>query len=1093
MQQLLSLARARAAAPGAASGLQLARIAARSAQLARRGMPLQSNDQAAAAELLWLMIEVLVRPSWDQHCRSDAPLLSLRGAALAEALHALSELSRVSSMELSNDSSMELSNDSSMELSNDSSMELSRVSSMDTAARGRVRRTLRASLASAADQYVVSAVQACQDVLQLADVVRAQAQPMQRAPLVAGLVQLARLQARQECASSNSSRRSSSSNTRSALLARSLTALLLGQLRAHATQLAAHQAATTLWAAGQLVPLLPAGSAGGLTPDTTAKQLLAAALAGVHTLNVRVCAMLLHGAARLSLPLLADDAGVTQLLQHTEQQLGMADPQALSNMVWALGSLQLQPGTAWLSAWCARSKQLLVQQPHLPAVQQEQTQQQRQEQRQQQRQEQRQEQRQQQRQHRELEAQLNPRELAAALSGLAQLAAVPPGGWLAAAAHACQEQLQTFQHRELALALWGLSRLYHDRLPPLLLDAAMRRVHALLPALTPQSCTLLLHTMCRQLQQQQQQHAQVQVHLREEQEPLPALHALAVDLLRIGMSQLSSCGTHDLALLSWSLGTLCRMQHQRQQQSQQQQQHGVHVLEVCHWADLLDAAGAEMQHGGLPAAGLSMLVWGLGTAASREPQPHYVSAMLLPASQPQQQQQQQQQRWQQGTACSPDGDNRLQAATLFWHGVEAQSLQQLPALHGRHLASLLWGGGSLSRRLPLLRVSGDWADALACQCLERPAALSLQQLAGALQGLLWLNHPRGGCLLLAGLCCGEQRGGATRRCLEPVPAGTVLLLLRVAAAYRVALPATAAAQLLAAARRCVPGMSPSQLAQLAHLLGKLEQQQCQRQRQQQRARHGPNSSQQQQERQQQRQQQGAQHRSALQEQSLGVAAADGSSRRLVNVELMCELASALAVCLPQCTPNHASLAVWGMAQLAGGGMQQQQQQQQQKTLASHACASPTLADCPDGSALLRTLYMDTAARCTSFNQAQVAMLLHAVHRLGVTRPPTCWLDALTGALHPAALRGMSGQALAASAVALAAFDWTPPPGWSAAAVDAALAAQAVGDLGSGWQRARFAHGMAALDPAASQVWAARSAAAARRLLPPQQAGCSVLK
>jgi hypothetical protein len=74
------------------------------------------------------------------------------------------------------------------------------------------------------------------------------------------------------------------------------------------------------------------------------QQLLQGALAGVECLTPRVRhgAQLLHGAAKLQLSV--PPAAVQTLQQHTQQQLHMCDPQALSCVLWSFATLHSPAG-----------------------------------------------------------------------------------------------------------------------------------------------------------------------------------------------------------------------------------------------------------------------------------------------------------------------------------------------------------------------------------------------------------------------------------------------------------------------------------------------------------------------------------------------------------------------------------------------------------------------------------------------------------------------------------------------------------------------------------------------------------------------------
>jgi hypothetical protein len=605
---------------------------------------------------------------------------------------------------------------------------------------------------------------------------------------------------------------------------------------------------------------------------------------------------------------------------------------------------------------------------------------------------------------RDSQSSFNAAELTAVLSALVQLQQQPPAALLTAAVASCYRQLQQFGQQELAVMLWAFAKL-QQQLPQQLFEAAVGRVQQLQGSFTPQSTALLLYALTRFEQQQQQQQQQLVgqlwqqlqqgstaadwpptlegalQHFQGELHVVAAVDAAAVaaaagsgDASSVGAASSSSSSSsiqllfdavgsqagdqlqqhnaHDLALLAWSIGKHCWQQQQQQQQNMQQQQQ---QLPDASWLQSYMAAAAQqLQRGRMSSRAMGMTLWGLGTVL-------HAAAQQCGSS---------------SSSCSSCSDSvtsscddvqtplanissssstLLQSswspATAFWTALEQQSAQKLSAFTGHELANLLWGAGQFIR-CTHVKPSSEWVDIVACQCLDLMDQLSSYQLVSALQGLVWLKHPRGLSLLQAALSdrCSSRLGAAAPQ--------ELLLLLRGCVYYRHTPAAAARAALLTAVRRRSKQMPAHQVAQLLYLLGKMQQQHNKRQNQLMllaaaaAAGHSPASSfeegssyeQQRQATRQQRSSAAAAHGSAparssssssgsahpryppsssarqqQQQQQLGAVQVE----RLVPAAELCGLLKHMAGCLQQCSATQVTLMLWGVSQLAPVGLQTQ--------------------------------------------------------------------------------------------------------------------------------------------------------------------------
>jgi hypothetical protein len=782
---------------------------------------------------------------------------------------------------------------------------------------------------------------------------------------------------------------------------------------------------------------------------------------------------------------------------------------------------------------------------------------------------------------RDSQSSFNAAELTAVLSALVQLQQQPPAAWLTAAVASCHRQLQQFGQQELAVTLWAFAKL-QQQLPQQLLAAAVGRVQQLQGGFTPQSTALLLYALTRFEQPQQQQQQLVWQLWQQLQQDSSAgwpptleealqqfqgeLHAVAAaDVAAVAAAvaagsvdassfdagssssssmqllfdavgsqagdQLQQHNAHDLALLAWSLGKHC---WQQQQQNMQQQQ----LPDAAWLQSYMAAAAQQLQRGRMSSRAMGMTLWGLGTvlhataqlcgsSSSSNSSSDSVTSSCDDVQTPLANFSSSSSRTLLHSSWSP--------ATAFWTALEQQSAQKLSAFSGDELANLLWGAGQFVR-CTHVKPSSEWIDIVACQCLDLMDQLSSYQLVSALQGLVWLQHPRGLSLLQAALSdrCSSRLGTATPQ--------ELLLLLRGCVFYRHTPAAAARAALLTAVRRRAKQMPAHQVAQLLYLFGKMQQQHNKRQNQLMlrqlaaaaaaAAGHSPVSS--------------FEEGNSYQQQRSSAAAAPGSTparisssssigsadarylpisrqqqqqqmcaiqvERLVPAGELCNLVKHMAGSLQQCAATQVTLVLWGVSQLAPVGLHMQpaaaaaaaarpdgsssgvsskglrsklsdnsssaagacqpSQQQQQQQQEALTSALP-FSDCPAGVQLLDELYMYSLRNLQDFSSSEIATVLYAVHKLGVVQPPSNWLAAVVQRAQ-LLMPAMDGQALAALAVALAGFNWVPSGSWLGAFVEAAAAAEQAGGFKTEWQQQCFSNGLSALDPIAGQMWLQRT-------------------
>jgi hypothetical protein len=1063
-----------------------------------------------------------------------------------------------------------------------------------------VQQQLQPVVLQLAEQDVLSCIHACTDVQQLSAAVQWLQDCFSVVHVKASLVQLARLcgsSLRHDSSSSSRGSNSSSSSTVGRDLADQLLQLLHDQQQQQ--QLQPHHAASIAWSLGQLKPLglqqysqqlgqqllhVSLGGVSRLNPRVTAMLLHGAARLQLQ----------LQGSYQQQQQQQGSSA-VQQLLHNTQQQLSSCDPQALSGLLWSLAALQQQPGDSWLQQFYHSSWPMLLPKRQQskpsgggssssngssqPAAEQWHSNgssgQQQQDQ-----------------QPssnssssnsstyndgwRDSQSSFNAAELTAVLSALVQLQQQPPGAWLTAAVASCHRQLQQFGQQELAVTLWAFAKL-QQQLPQQLLAAAVGRVHQLQGSFAPQSTALLLYALTRFEQQQQQQLVwQLWQQLQQESNsgwpPTPEealqqfqgeLHAVAAaDVAAVAAAvaagsgdarsysagssssiqllfdavgsqagdQLQQHNAHDLALLAWSLGKHCWQQQQNMQQQQ--------LPDAAWLQSYIAAAAQQLQRGRMSSRAMGMTLWGLGTVLHATAQQCGSSSSSSNSSS------------DSVTSSFDDVQTPLanvssssrtllrsswSPATAFWTALEQQSAQKLSAFSGHELANLLWGAGQFVR-CTHVKPSSEWVDIVACQCLDLMDQLSSYQLVSALQGLVWLHHPRGLSLLQAALSdrCSSRLGTATPQ--------ELLLLLRGCVFYRHTPAAAARAALLTAVRRRAKQMPAHQVAQLLYLFGKMQQQHNKRQNQLMlrqlaaaaaaAAGHSPVSS--------------FEEGSSYQQQRSSAAAAPGSTparisssssigsadarylpisrqqqqqqqqqtcaiqvERLVPAAELCDLVKHMAGSLQQCSATQVTLVLWGVSQLAPVGLQMhptaaataqpdgsssgvsskglrsklsgysssaagacQPSQPSQQQQQQALTSALPFSDCPAGVQLIDELYMYSLRNLQGFSSSEIATVLYAVHKLGVVQPPSNWLAAVVQRAQ-LLMPAMDGQALAALAVALAGFNWVPSGSWLGAFVEAAAAAEQAGGFRTEWQQQCFSNGLSALDPVAGQMWLQR--------------------
>lgn len=1002
-----------------------------------------------------------------------------------------------------------------------------------------------AQTAQIPQQHILSAVHACSTAQQLSAVVCLLQSHLTQTHIKAAFVQLARVVASSSSGNRSNTTDSSSSHSLSTKTAapQRLLELLLQLLADQQQPLSPHAAASILWSLGQLQPLL-SGTPMQHNMQHLAQEAFEAALAGVYRLNHRVCAMMLHGAAKLQLQVPGDSgAAAEQILLHTKQQLEFCDPQALATLLWSIAELQLQPSNRWLQAFYSKSLQLLqpqqqmqplpqqqalhstnghrangstqhpkalrhVQQRHsLVAAQQQRGQQQG-----------RQQQLGQQQRHEP--SSLKPQELAAILSSLVHLGCCPHVKWLVAAACSCHLQLRQFQHQELALMLWAFAKWQQQQgfaVPKQLVDHAGQRIQHLLAessststapcscssSFSPNSLSLLLYAVVKlQLQPQgflvQQLWRQLQQsrhgswpellghmpcgdELPAIQQPMVAAVAAPAEAVHghldaafdsagwphsaghadtaaaaaeyhgvdVGAwveqvysqssDELQQYNAHDLALLAWGLAT--QQHQQRHQQPAQQLRPPSADWVTCY----MEAAGKQLRLRSSTAQGVCMMLWGLSVLVTKS---NSVGA---------------------GASSSKQ---RQAVAAAFWAAVEQQTLQQLAQFSIFELSSILWGAGALHKYLGAAGVDPtfEWVDLVACQCLDGIEQLPISQVVTASQGLVWLQHPKGLSLLQQLL---SDRWTGQVVALQP---HEVLLLLRGCAHYKHAPERNVLQQLLAVVRQQLVAVqepvAPAavNVAQVLHVLGKMQQQYAKLQKQQ--------------------------HCSSRDEGGSAGRADQQQAVALVPSHVVLELAAWMTGRLASCRAMQVSMMMWGLSQLLAPNLQQHRQgtvasseptynssadvsvpvaaDTACRVSGSHMCkrAHVALPDQPVGQLLLQEVYSYSSQHLDDFHPNELAVLMHSMHKLGVVHPPAQWLSAVVAHITP--LMGhMHGQGLAVLIMSLSGFNWSPGQGWLTAYVDAAEAVDACGRLKTEWQCACIQHALSALDPIVGEAWQRR--------------------
>lgn len=506
------------------------------------------------------------------------------------------------------------------------------------------------------------------------------------------------------------------------------------------------------------------------------------------------------------------------------------------------------------------------------------------------------------------------------LSAFVQLRQRPPAAWLTAAAESCYHQLQHFGQQELVLMLWAFAKLRYRPCDQLLTAAASRvQQQQQLEGFTPQNTALLLYAFAR-LEWQRQDAS-----------------------LGSSMEQLQLSSGDDWQGL---------LEHTVQQQLQ--------VESSTHDGSSSADGGSSRNGGGCSSSSSSadsvgQVVAALSSQAWSQLQQCNAQDLALLA-------------WSLGRWRLLLQQQQPQPTLALLQSYLAAATRQLRkgAFSCQGVSTMVWGLGTLvhaSQQQPMHTVgapSREWVDLLACQCLDCREQLSGYQLVAAVQGLVWLQHPRGLNLLQAALpaCCSS-------RLLNAAPQ-ELLLLLRGCVHNRHTPELAAWANLLSAVRGQAQHMSAQQVAQVLYLLGKMQQQQRKRQKLVElrsaaaAATGGSGSwavspvslsdsssggwrgdSWQQQQQQWQQHPCGLQHSYAVNGNSSSSSSSAGARQRspvesqqqqlakqpdsLVPAEAMCELVRCMAGRLEQCTPLQASLMVWGIAQLAPAGMHVQLQ------------------------------------------------------------------------------------------------------------------------------------------------------------------------
>jgi hypothetical protein len=1007
-ERLLALQHLHACATGAPSSSNSMQAAPVSEQqlvqcdLQRQLAQLQCAPLTPAQQLAAVVAHAVTVPC----ISTEAPVLrSLHGAPLSETLHAVHEL-----------------------LARHFSAEQQLLL---------CQRLLQPQLAPASDQRpLLTALHGCRSVEQLAAVVALAAECFSTVHTKAAFVQLARLHALQQSSG-----------------AQVVLQQLLGLLERQLPGLKAHQSAAVLWGLGQLQGSTPATNNSSSKQEAAVlPQLLASALADVSTLTPRVCAQLLHGAARLQLQLPAE--GLQELLQHTEQQLHGCDPRALACMLWSLAQLKQMPGEQWLQSFYSSSWRWL--QPAAISSGSSSN-------------GQHSEQQHQQQQHQQWCVQLQEPvqfgapELAALLTAAIQLQLQPPSPWLAAVAESCCSQLQGFSQQEVGLMLWGFAKLQY--LPPLgLVAAAAARAQQLGPGgFTPHSLMLFaygLTRLCRWHEQQQQQPVFAAA------EPTAAVSSacgassssslqscMDTCQLLLGLQDqqhqqqlLQRCAARDLAILAWLAAV-------------QQQEGGACVPDATWHNSLVAAATVQLQRQQFTPQGLSMLVWGLGTTLSAAAAAAAAGHGRSSSS---------------STVQQPVAALAIQPA--FWASLQACVVQQTADFSVHELANLLWGAGAMAHAREALAaqpardvsgsrsigsttrqpvtgaaaveataLSAELTELLACQLLDAADELSTSQASAAVQGLAWLGHPRGAHLLQAALL----RIGAPSVRLAAVQPLDLLLLLRGCVAYKHVLEPAGRKGLAAAIGR-VRQLTPSQLAQVLYLLGKLQMQHNQHSKRAAKAEAATAALL-------------SRSRLTAVQQHGQQQACQVALQPVLPVKLLRELLVSMAAQVPSCSSKDASLMLWGVSHLVHTSRAATPHQQQ---VVSASPSSSSTSDADAAEVLLSAVLAFSEQQLPAFAPGNLATLLYALHRLRATPPPG-WLEAAQRQLSQEQLSAMDGQSLAVLALAVSGLPWPPQAAWVKAYSQAASALERQGGLRTRWQRRCIANGLSALDPLAA--------------------------
>jgi hypothetical protein len=1020
----------------------------------------QQQDPCAHTQLVCTVLEAIAAPC----ASSGVPALhAMWGAHLAEVLHAVQLLLLQQQQQPGHSTP-----------SQQHQQQLESLLQLPPLLQRQQQQRLRQVLAAMPEPALLSAVHGCTSVQQLQSVVTLAGEWFSPLQLKAGFVQLARLVP------------ASSSSSSGADVWQQLLALLQRQLSA----LQPHQCASILWSMGQLQPIFGTSSgrteAASISNGSSARQLvdvqqqlLHGALAGLEMLNPRVCAQLLHGAARLQLQLPAGSLQVLQ--QHTQQQLQLCDPQALACMLWSFATLHSSgsspgPTPDWLVAFYSSSWRWLQQGSstpshssgsgnsngtHDPHFQQQE--------------------REQQWQRKDAVVCFEPVELSSLLTAVCRLQLQPPSGWLSAVADSSSRQMGAFQQQELGLVLWGFARLQYAPPRGFTTAAAARLQQLGLGGFDPQVLSLLIYGATQLLCWQQPGEQQL-------------MQGCERQVLAECVTQLGQWGGHDLALLAWSVG-----KQQQQKQQQQGGQRGQLLGDVLLPALVQASTAKLLQQQQFTPQGVSMLLWGLGTVlqasvaeatrsrgrganstTSTSGSNGTSSSGVQPAPQ------QQQEERQASTAALPD--QAMLVALL--EAASAAVAQHAKAFSGHELSQLVWGIGAVARqpafpahptssssssrssrvvsnpghRGPLpVPAAAECLDILFCQLLDASDHLSNYQLAAALQGFCWAQHPRG--LDLLHLALQSRARNARAAAVQPQE---LLLFLRACITYKYVPEGSAWAGVVAAADRVRQQLRPDEVAQLLYLLGKLQMQSNRRARQR-----------------------AAQAAAASEAAAVSAWQTKHEQRRqawmstyhqkqqvlqhvvfepLVPQSLLEQLvAQAGGCCFQHCSSRDVSLMLWGVSHLQRQHHQQQQQHHQWAGPDSSTSAATQAGPLAPLAPLLGAVYPYTLQQLGSFAPGNLATLLYALHRLRA-RPEGAWLQAVALHFDEGHLGSMDGQSLAVLGLALAGLNWVPPKAWLGGYVRAVAAADRRGVLVTTWQRRCISNSLAALNPLAGHAW-----------------------